>query len=171
MQEGRAGRIVIRTKKILPRRKMRPCYRPGCIGAVVSSSSSSSLSLFPHLCHCRHVCYFSPSSLAFLLPREKLLAMAVGGLVVVVVLVVVIPDNIGLFDMDNNDEYPPDTWGKGSDVAEGSEKSAGLNLNRRMKSNKKNSTQKWNENWAVHKNGPYSHPPSNVTPPLSVTLF
>jgi len=91
----------------------------GCIDAVVSSSSSSSsLSLFPHLCHCRHVCYFSPSSLAFLLPREKLLAKAVGGLVVVLVLVVVIPDSIGLFSMDNNNEYPPDTWGKGNDVAE-----------------------------------------------------
>ena len=61
-------------------------------------------------------------SLAFLLPCEKLLAMAVGGLVVVVVvvlvLVAVIPDSVGLFSMDNNDEYPPDTWGKGSDVAE-----------------------------------------------------
>jgi len=99
---------------------MQPCYCPGCIDAVVSSSSSSSLLLFPHLCHCRHVRYFSPSSLAFLLPREKLLATAVGGLVVVVVLVlvVVIPDSIGLFGMDNNNEYPPDTWGKGSDVAE-----------------------------------------------------
>ena len=97
---------------------MRPCYRPGCIDAIVSSSSSCSLSLFPHLCHCHHVCYFSPSSLAFLLPHEKLLAMAVGGLVVVVVVVVVIPDSVGLFGMDNNDEYPPDMWGKGSDVAE-----------------------------------------------------
>jgi len=45
--------------------------------------------------------------------------MAVGGLVVVVlVLVVVIPDSVGLFGMDNNDKYPLDTWGKGSDVAE-----------------------------------------------------
>jgi len=97
---------------------MRPCYRPGCIDAIVSSSSSL-LSLFPHPCHCRHVCYFSPSSLAFLLPCEKLLAAAVGGLVVLVlVLVVVIPDSVGLFGMDNNDEYPPDMWGKGSDVAE-----------------------------------------------------
>ena len=75
---------------------------------------------FPHLYHCHHVHYFSPSSLAFLLPHEKLLAIAVGGLVVVVVLVlvVVIPDSIGLFSMDNNNKYPPDTWGKGSDVAE-----------------------------------------------------
>jgi len=38
--------------------------------------------------------------------------------VVVLVLVLVIPDSVGLFSMDNNDEYPPDTWGKGSDVAE-----------------------------------------------------
>jgi hypothetical protein len=55
------------------------------IDAVVSSSSSS-LAPFPHPCHRRHVRYFSPSSLALLLPRKKLLATAVGGLVVVVVI-------------------------------------------------------------------------------------
>jgi len=124
MQEGRATRIVIRMKKnptptqnatvLLSWVHRRRCLL--LLLLVVTVSPSLSLSSCP---------LFLPiipgPTLAFLLPHEKLLATAVGGLVVVLVvlvLVVVIPDSIGLFGMDNNNEYPPDMWGKGSDVAE-----------------------------------------------------
>ena len=50
------------------------CHRPGCIDTIVSSSSSL---LSPFLCPCRHrVRYFSPSSLAFLLPVSTLQTVA-----------------------------------------------------------------------------------------------